>query len=194
MNVFRRHQLNGILNASANIFRLKIRIVILDDLFKRDAFPNQFEYALNWYPCASNTRFAEMHIWVDFDSLFHLFHLAARCPDLLYSIPDLLSPGSNGHLRAGTSFPACNTARVEPVAYPILVFVQDHVDLTRIEQATRWAGFRKGRLHLDSDFRLHHTLENPLCPFAVKRRGDKQNRPYSIFPADSLRVESILKG
>ena len=62
MNVFGGHECNGILQARANIFNLKLRVVVSNNLREGETFIEQLEDVLHGDACASDTRLAEMDL------------------------------------------------------------------------------------------------------------------------------------
>jgi len=71
MNIFDGHDVKRILNAGANVFNGKFRVVVLNYLCKGETFPDQLKDILHRDSCASNTGLSKMDIGVDHDSFFH---------------------------------------------------------------------------------------------------------------------------
>ena len=46
MDVFHGHHVNRVLNAGSNILRLKIRVIVLNDLREGKPFTDEFQHAL----------------------------------------------------------------------------------------------------------------------------------------------------
>lgn len=68
MQVFSGKHINRVTHTGADIFDLKIWIISLNDLVKRNPFTNQFKYILHSDSCAGHTRFTKMDIRIDCDS------------------------------------------------------------------------------------------------------------------------------
>jgi hypothetical protein len=47
MDVFHSNDVNGVLDARANVLRLKFRVIILNNIGKRKSFADEFQYALH---------------------------------------------------------------------------------------------------------------------------------------------------
>ena len=75
MEVLYGNDLDGMLDACAYVFDFQIRVIVAADRIKRNPIPDKFEHVLNGDSCAGDTRFSEMYIVVDRDSIFHGTHL-----------------------------------------------------------------------------------------------------------------------
>jgi hypothetical protein len=69
MNILPLDNLNGVLNARLNVLHFEIRVIIPNDGFKRNRFPDQFEDRLHRNARSGNTRFPEMNFGADLNSI-----------------------------------------------------------------------------------------------------------------------------
>ena len=69
VNLFGSHDVDGILDTCTNILHAKVRVVVLNDPFKWNSVPHQFEHALYGNSGSCNTGLPEMDIGVNCDSL-----------------------------------------------------------------------------------------------------------------------------
>src|SRR5438876_7817259 len=72
VDVFDSHDVNCILDAGPDVLRIEVRVIIANDFRKAKPFTHQFQHALHRNSSARNTRFSEMDLRVDGDSLFHV--------------------------------------------------------------------------------------------------------------------------
>jgi hypothetical protein len=71
MDVFRSDHVDGVLDAGSDVFVFEVRIEILSDLGKAQAFTDELQHALHGDSRASHTRLPEMNLWADGDSILH---------------------------------------------------------------------------------------------------------------------------
>ena len=69
MNVLRLDDINGVLDTRLNILHFEIWIIIPNDGFKRNRFPDQFENRLHRNACPGNARFSKMNFGADLNSI-----------------------------------------------------------------------------------------------------------------------------
>ena len=65
MNLVRRNQGNGIVHAGVDVVRREFRVVVLDDIAKRNPRVQEFENALHGDSRACHTRLPKMHLRVN---------------------------------------------------------------------------------------------------------------------------------
>src|SRR5689334_4254745 len=71
MDIFRGHHVNRVLDASTDVLRLKVRVVVAKDVGKADPFADQFQDGLHGDACAGNARLTEMDLGIDSDAACH---------------------------------------------------------------------------------------------------------------------------
>src|SRR5437868_8247819 len=76
MSVFGGYHVNGVLDAGANVFRLKVGIVVANDVGKAQPFADHFQNVLYRDAGACNAGLAKMNLSVDGDAVSH-----GRSPD-----------------------------------------------------------------------------------------------------------------
>ena len=73
MEIFNGNNIHRELNAGANIFYFKVRVMIPDDVSERDPFAHKLQDVVHWNTRTCNARFSEMDTRVDGDSILHGF-------------------------------------------------------------------------------------------------------------------------
>src|SRR5215813_33711 len=72
MDVLGCHDRHGILDAGTNILNVEIRVIIPDDLCKRQSLAYQLQNIEHWNSGASHTRLAKMNMRIDSNSCLHV--------------------------------------------------------------------------------------------------------------------------
>ncbi len=86
VDVFHCDDINGNLNARANVRDSEVRVIIVDDGIKAESFAYQFQNALHRNPGTGNAGFSEMNVRIDGYSFLHLFTADVEPP----GNPDLM--------------------------------------------------------------------------------------------------------
>ena len=68
MDIFARHNVNGVLNARLNVLPFECRIVIPDDRLWRNVVANQFQYGVDRNPRTGDAGLSEMNFRAHLDS------------------------------------------------------------------------------------------------------------------------------
>ena len=68
MDIFTRHNINGVLNARLNVLRFERRIIIPDDRLWKNAIANQFQNGVDRNPGTGHARLSEMNFRAHLDS------------------------------------------------------------------------------------------------------------------------------
>jgi hypothetical protein len=69
MNILRLNDINGVLDACLNVLHFEIGVIIPNNGFKRNHFPDQFENRLHRNARPGNTRFSKMNFGADLNSI-----------------------------------------------------------------------------------------------------------------------------
>lgn len=69
MNILRLNDINGVLDARLNILHFEIGVIIPNNGFKRNRFPDQFENRLHRNARPDNTRFPKMNFGAYLNSI-----------------------------------------------------------------------------------------------------------------------------